>query len=451
MGRDTFPLMHLPQDLPLKTDIVLFHERIHYWQLLSCSNMQIHFFNYLDKIRTEVMKRKGNYWKICGQLVSNDTSSFDLVAESLESYQSHMYSVNVLPNMIKAMNLISTSPLTDMPYMELPHKTDKKFLPAYGAVLGFESGNIVFFPFNGVYLMESATYISQLLYQGRSLPHVEDINTKEDLKILGMWEFWRRLHGSKYDSELCLAYSFLAAVDLALNGYVMEPGDLEYRSEMASIPYRFGKIAYRLQGFPPLELNKEEPAAAVNHFQEKICEYFGWPSLDISTKTMAISITQILVANYYYMDEDIRSNSIFDKLFSESTRNLSGKIEEFEQLWDLFRRVNLDVVRIGQNILQNMLNACIYRIKHPGEFILPHIYYKELYSHFPLPLILLNGRYCTDYDLPSNAVHDLISLMVLKSFADSQNEQFEDSETKCGFLSNYLDCFYIQSGLGCPY
>ena len=165
---------------------------------------------------------------------------------------------------------------------------------------------------------------------------------------------------------------------------------------MASIPYRFGKLAYRSQGIPPLKLGNDEPAQAVANFQEKICHYSSWPSPVFSAKKMALLLTRVLIGacarHLPKTEANIEAlNLLFDKPFNE----IAEHIEDLEPAWNLFHKIRHKAPNIGQLVVGNMLNACIYRIKNPGEFALPHYYYSKLKSYFQLSM-QFNGNYFND-------------------------------------------------------
>jgi len=486
---DAVQIQRLPDNLPPSTAPVLFHERLHYWQMISCPKLQWHFVLFLDKLRAQVAAAGGLPHWICGQTYAEQLVPPEILEESLKSIDAEfaVYPMTLsqenlrtgkLPPIFDSVdrlgeNWITTGDAPDGAWptsqllLGLPHSPGKKLI-GYGAMLMFPAASekVVIFPFNGLYLMESAAYISQQLYEGRPLPKPEQLDEIEDQKYLGVWEYWRRLHGHRYSSEANLALAFLAAVDLTIMSDVIDitPSDSETHLEMFSLPYRFGKLAFALQGLEPLQpKDGDEPAQAVAQFQEQFCQWYGWPSPDFAIKKMAVQLTRIVVGAFArHIPATPENKALIETFLGDSlppgtpqTSYLAEHFELVEPIWNLFQYAT-GAPRIGQQVLGNMLNACLYRIKHPGEFALPHLYHAGLGRQFPLPLVLIDGTYYLDQEVGNalnvgwpypitgmETLHDLIALMTIKPLKYGEAGQ-------CGFLEEALECFYVKSGLGCP-
>jgi hypothetical protein len=483
---EAVPYNKLPPNLPSSTQSTLFHERIHYWQMLACPLQQWQFTLSLDRRRAQTAAAGGEPRWICGQGdravpmveldpflagISAHFRPFSLTAD-LQDLKEGRFPAAFAQTKLLATDWITPSAghaaflPTAQILMLLPH-SGNLMLPAYGAEMAFrDSTKLIRFPFNGRYLMESAAVLSQALFEGQPLPQPTNLDNPEDELYLGAWEFWRRLHGRRYNSERELAIAFLAAVDLTLVSDVLQvhEKDGEYGSEMSSIPFRFGKLAFRIQGLEPLRVGEDEdPAAAVARFQEQVSAYQSWPHPSHSVKKMAVAITRLLIsAVARHIPESQEAREAIEVLYdphgpvNESLGRTAERFEAMDAVWKLFRYAEGHPPLIGQLVLGAMLNACLYRIRHPGKFALPHIYHTELRRYFPLPLVLLNGSYHTDVE-PGDAmeegwpypvsamemVHDVISLLTTKSLARGHPKQ-------CGFLDEGIDCTYIRQGLGCP-
>lgn len=460
-GSDFVSLKNLPIDLSSDTKAKLFHEWVHYLQIISSPLQQLSFIYFLEKLRSEIAKLGGSPKPICSQLFEDDIASDEEIEKALASAEANfIFRGEVTNKMIVGPNVISVDPFTDMPLLELPHPEGNNiFLPAYGAVLGFGSHHkTVVVPFTGCHLLESAAYISQLLFEKKKLPRPENLDEDQDKIYLGPWEFWRRLHGPYYDREEDLALAFLVAVDLTMIPNIIDAPsmDPESRLEMASVPYRFGKLAYRAQGYPPIKFSEDNPRKDVAKFQEEFCRWCGWPTPREALLNMAVFLTRILIGAYAYVIPATKENKeLLSWLINCSTKEVAECVERLDCIWKLMSNAcEIASPRIGQDILGVMLNACMYRIQHPGEMALPHIYMSSLRMQFPLPIIFLGGEYYLDVDAhalecgwpyPINSLrmlNDCIGLVALKPL--------QRGIIKCGFLQEEIDCLYLNAGFGCP-
>jgi hypothetical protein len=101
-----------------------------------------------------------------------------------------------------------------------------------------------------------------------------------------------------------------------------------------------------------------------------------------------------------------------------------------------------------------MLNATMYRILLPGYFAAPHVYANDLTQAFPIPFILIGGKYFFDetiwdhkeyLHLPCKTVDlkfDCISIATLAPLADGS--------MVCGLKKQLSPCYYIRKGFPCP-
>jgi hypothetical protein len=136
-------------------------------------------------------------------------------------------------------------------------------------------------------------------------------------------------------------------------------------------------------------------------------------------------------------------------------------LAELESVWGLLHQAHKrgGSPAFGQLALGSMLNACVYRLKHPGEVALPHLYADRLWRQFPLPIVVVQGQYYQDssphggvadpdsmgepYPLTTmELLHDIMSLVTLRPMRKGLSG--------CGFVEDKSDCFYTRAGLGCP-
>jgi hypothetical protein len=452
---DAFPIRFFPPAQSAAVGRTLFHEKVHYWQLLFCPLVQSLFLQFLDRLfieaerlgaRTQMIASQGHFRKI----------GSEELAEDERSLRSHFARPALELAKIKSLNEIDPR-RTAMPFLMLPHKIPRLSLPGYGALMVLDDGSESFFPFTGPYLWEAAAFLSEALFAGEAPLRLRRGDAEEGELYLGAWEFWCRVHEARAASPEDLALGFLAAVDLALTSDIVDPEqyDSDYNMEIGSIPYRFGKIAYSAQGFQPFNRAGREAAAAVADWQEQFCRWRGWPSPTNCVRKSVFLLTSVLAATTARDMPNTPAGEQALRQFFGLEPGGNWSIADLEPVWKLIRLAcSRGAPAIGQPSLGAMLNACIYRLSHPGEAALPHLYASRLSGAFPLPIIVAENEYCIEqagsegvsaepYPLGStDLLHDVIGLIAVRPLRKSQ--------TGCGFIEERLECGYVRSGLGCP-
>jgi hypothetical protein len=308
-------------------------------------------------------------------------------------------------------------------------------------------------PFTALYLLESAAHISECLFAGQPLPRPAALEDGQDDLYLGAWQFWRRVHEHRYRDDASLGVSFLAAVDFAVVSHGLVPSaDSETQAELTSIPYRFGKLAYRAQGFEPLTLDGREPADAVARFQDGVCEWTGLPTQRQTLVTLSAFLTRRLLRSVgrHLGERELRNAS------RQLDRPLAEAGESLDEVWELIRTAASEgAPTIGQDSLGEMLNATAYRLSHPGVLAVAHAYERQLSAALPLPATLHQGKMLLDESAfgrvgwqgpyPREAVRLLTDAVGLTAIKPLLNH-----EPRCGFVADGLRCSYIGRGLGCP-
>jgi hypothetical protein len=434
----------------------LFHEHVHYWQMLFCSALQGFFVTTLNRMGVEARRfGTGARW------VSHfPTSDADLKAleEREESLLSHFSSeLDELDRTWVCGTDEVPGPLkTAMLFLQLPHQTPGQSLPAYGASMEFPAGGACFVPFTAPHLWEAAAQLCESLAAGEVPRRARGDGTKQDVLYYGVWEFWCRLHGRRYADARDLAFGFLAAVDLALSTALFAPkADLETRAERSSIPYRFGKIAFRAQGLAPIEGGAADPAKAVSDWQDAYCRWCGLPCPAADLRDGLLVVTRLLMATAAHRISDTPKNlAVLEELMGLDPAG-AWTAAALEPSWSLLRDVQSRAPAIGELAARTMLNAMVYRLRYPGRNALPHVYREQLEKAFPLPFLLDRGDYVMVPPggplaeptgplpvAPLELVHDIIGLATV--------EPLVHRDKSCGFLKYRTDCWYLRAGLGCP-
>jgi hypothetical protein len=300
---DVLPIRNIPSEGQMDNLIgTLFHERYHYWQLLSSTFVQLNFIIQLEILRRDIDRLKGHADFICSLLVNNLISN-DKMFEHSWSWAAHFERICVTPQMIVGSMELCSDPRIEILELRLPHgRSASTHLQAFGARLCSHSGGVPdVFPFNGRYLLESSAAVAQSLFAKHPFPALDCPKSRTDIVYSGAWELWYRLHRKRYRTETELSLAFLAAVDLAMstdwtNPYLEQANRYgDTIPALSSIPYRFGLVVLKSLEIPPLSLADCNPAQAANRLQESLCLALGWTSPSDCAKRMAEYLTLILV------------------------------------------------------------------------------------------------------------------------------------------------------------
>lgn len=200
-------------------------------------------------------------------------------------------------------NVVSDENPIAMPLLWYKHEYGNQYFVAFGALIDFF--DLVYF--TGDNLMEAFAYINDCLRKKIKIPQYNSLNS-EDNMYLGVYEFYRRIHGKRYKSEEELAISFLALVDLAL---VNDPfgchsdvyeNDEAFRQENVSLPYRFGCLVYRAKGFKPFIIENDDILSSIKKWQDEYCKYLGFFAVDDCIKNTLSYMLKIILndGNIYY-------------------------------------------------------------------------------------------------------------------------------------------------------
>ncbi|MBX6383881.1 MAG: hypothetical protein IRZ07_13050 [Microbispora sp.] len=457
---DLFPLVELPDPLPPHTEARIFHERTHYWQYLASPLLQQRFFLELEKIAIGVARAGGDREQILASRPPEDPAGVFrlMVATEADCSWFDLRDTHLLGGQQVDFPLGTFQVLYARP-------NDLGVTYGYGAALELPDGQTALVPFTALALAESASQVAECASSGKPPPRLER-NTPGEVRYYGCWEYWRRLHGGRVRNERALVAGFLAAVDLALTGGypAADERDPEMIRELRSIPYRFGKLAFRAQAFEFPEVDEADPGEAVERFQRDMCAWAAWPEPKTTFARSAVMLTKLLAVGLgrrplleYGLPEDD-----YGRLWVSDESNLAGELDALAPVWRAISVAALaDRPRpVGFEMAGMMLNAMHHRIRHPGRFAVPHLYRAELTEEFPLPLLLLDGIYCVDRALENqetvfrnrpyvgNALKvakDTMQLVPLLPLADGAD--------RCGFYDAPMmraTCLYGRAGLGCP-
>lgn len=454
-GEDFLNIKFLPPEVREAAAEVLFHERAHYWQMISSTIKQKHFLVFLSKLKKAARKNNLNPHNIYGSSSFDISNALDIASAyrelnfdaGEESFQAEV----VLP-------LFHPSPLIHPAFGSFTDSQGNR-LPGFAVKLGFgidDKPATVIFTLKSI--IESATYISECIYFGKPMPIVMDLSSEEDRTYLGAWELFRRLYmqtnvmfisnfSIKHDVRAA-GIAFLAAVDLALNG--------ELGGEM-SVSYRFGMIILKMMDLGDIKLADGDPANVVATYQDLLCQKLGWTNPIATFRKSAVWLTNFLLHTAIargVMCDEVSRRAVVRFSFMPSDE-IAENFQMCDEIWRLIRGVQKNGPRaIGESVAGAMLNALVFRLEHPGKFAIPQLYATELDLAFPLPVINWNGGFF--YDLPysdsgqsrpydlgaSELAQDCVTLLTMAPLIHG--------ETSCGFLRNFIPCCHVGAHWGCP-
>ena len=485
--------------------INLFHELVHSWQALSSPMIILNFLNVSKKLRANAEKlnlytprisdtylffddnnpdidfcykshrmnfiQRKNGRKLFGQIkkiyeewqgqgyTGNWTDfvkdlKFRLETESKKSiYDMLSADLDMVP---QSYNIISDEPPLAMPLLIYGHEQKGERFVCFGALIDYF--DMVYF--TGDNLMEAFANINDYLKRGENIPSYNPLK-EEDNMYLGVYEAYRRMHKHRYETEKELALSFLALVDLAfLNDPLGVHDDIyeydnSFRNENVSLPYRFGNLIYKAQGFRTFEIKNNDVASSIKEWQDDYCRYLGYFLPDDGIRNMVCAVLSSIIndACIYYQFPDKT------KILRTISRMIQNKEDWNEclhylldEINEMYRLLNGAKLTSQHHMLVMIVNALLFRLAHRGEMTAPCFYPNLIANSLESLLFVYNGEY---YSFPFDNYNDmplkqmdvghysLLDLMVLKPMA-------KEGVNSCGFLSSFIPCRFQHKGMGCP-
>lgn len=351
------------------------------------------------------------------------------------------------------LNIMETDPPVAMPFVEHIHPMNNgQIFPCYAAILDY----FFYIDFSLKNVIESVTYVSEFLKKDKSVPEI-DFKNPEELKYLGIWEFYKRLNQDFYKNEKELILSFLAICDLAINVDVFSDDDpslsLDEKMTNNSFPYRFGKLVSCIRACAPLQLIEgEEYSKTIENYQDAICKYMGITHPTISIRKIIFTITCSIAIDIERMIK--LDKSMFQDIILAPFDEINKRFDDVFKFIDYLNEKANSIknkISASNNILGSILNTLIYKLKNRGKFILYYLYQDEIMKHVPRPVVLYDGEIYTDISAVNTypyhvqkdfSMYDYINLFLAKSIADNK--------CACQFLARDITCWYQKNGLGCP-
>lgn len=485
--------------------INLFHELVHSWQALSSPMIILNFLNLSKKLRANaeklnlytprisntylffddsdpdidfaykshrmnfIQRREGHKlfhqikktykeWQEQGYTASWTDFTRELKSQLETKYQKNIYELlspdlDMVP---RSYNIIADEPPLAMPLLICEHEKKGERFASFGALIDYF--DMIYF--TGDNLMEAFANINDYLRKGENIPQYNPLKN-EDNMYLGVYEAYKRMHKHRYETEKELTLSFLALVDLAfLNDPMGVHDDIyeydnSFRNENVSLPYRFGNLIYKAQGFRTFKIKNDDIASSLKEWQDDYCRYLGYFLPDDGIRNMVCAILSSIIndACVYYRFPD--ESKILGTL-AQMTQNKENWNECLQYLLDeinkVYQYLNGAKLTSQHHMLVMIVNALLFRLQHRGEMVVPCFYSTQISGSLESLLFVYNGEY---YGVPFDNYNDkplkqmdvghysLLDLMVLKPMA-------KEAANSCGFLSSFIPCRFQHKGMGCP-
>lgn len=364
-------------------------------------------------------------------------------------------------HMVKgSYNVISDELSIAMPFICRPHIEQEKSFLEYGGLLDYFD----IINFTGDNLMESYAIVNECIAKGISIPQYE-ASKMESNRYLGAYEFYRRLHAHRYANERELAISFLIVIDICFttdplyNHNNLYQCDEDFYQENVSIPYRFGKLVFRAQGFRPFHISTESNILSdIETWENDFCEYQGFYLPEICIRHTIEYLLTILLNDFEGVGYKI-SQELIEILhdFKAEGPNWDVKLNQVVNSLNSLYQYHCEETPNSGLTFQNhtilaITNALIYRLYNRGKIILSASYQYEIRHSLESPVFIVGGQYaCNLIDSSSrgplmdysSGIYGPIENLVIKSIA-------KEGILSCGFRDNFYDCRYITNGYGCP-
>jgi hypothetical protein len=507
-----------------KSKAKLFHEQIHLWQILNSSILHYHFINFLGFIESSLEKLNFKDIKVAqvSPLFFKDTDlssamGLNVFSDSLTVLDvTFSWNLNnlLLTQSKELQNTFSIYPYSAMPFMYLPCNVKLPYpgIPSFGGELLINGTVDVLFPFSGIALLETASLIYECLFENKSFPVEADIQNDNTLKYIGPWIFWKRLHKATFLKERDAAIAFLAAVDISFKTDVLDhipakiAGEFNYYEservkhskvlddinklfkdsglsathkserymEKISIPYNFGKTAFRFRKYSGFSFENKSIVEAINKIQEDYHLDFSQTNIYLMLKINALFLTKLILISIKkhtpgltLNNLDLENDIYKINFFYESWVRTFELVDDYKHYYPLWNELSQYINSfIGGNLIAYLINACIFSIENPGIFCYPYENLEILKTNFPLPLININGIYFNENIgkknsrgpiaiSPKDLTKDCINLNTLKGLRllyDNTNfEKLNSAPNFCGFRNENNMCCFKAIRITCLY
>lgn len=445
-GSDGSLMRVLPERELLEVQQTLFHEEVHYWQLLSSPFLQSLFLSALQKTRLVVAANGGNPHAVCGE--PGFDGAVGAVTRSLRACYAAMSRTMGEPEGILDSQLVIDPP-TFVRRFGWTYPPDDDPMPGYLIVLLYpesvEACSATLQPrvvnIDLTTLTESHAFISESQFKG-CLPSRLAWSDPTDHELYkGIWEAWSRYYpGQPADVR---ARALAIVLQTAFDGGL--PHALMQFQELEDFPVeRFKRLLIR----SPQAINSAlATASEVQSYRaelEILCKLT--PQAKVLSAAKARLMRVLIFSLAPFLGHAYPWASWVEELL-DSERIDWKALEAVKQVFSKAQQLPL-----GAQVIATMYNAIELRQSDPTLFALPALNRDRLEKAFPLPLILLRGQYCFAGTglVPGQPIPVWLGMLRHEVVALASVRPMIQGSYQCGFLESGAQCWYVAEGLGCP-
>lgn len=491
---------------------VLFHERFHYWQMVSTPAMIAAHLGHLRLIEERVISEGGNPARLVTThpifqrqtLVESTRSLRPMLArllafemlkdESLERYKANVSLTNrewmhllvYLKLVVNETRVEFVEPPIDyfvrLPLDEHTAVAMSKKSTLLDVILRWVPGRGQWaaVPMSATSLLEAGAYVAECLLHGQlpTFPDEAEMSAEWFL-YREPWTTWQRLYGDLFRNEETATRAFVASIDLALGtdwpGQARYFGDADYRDEMFSPSYRFATL---LRAHRRVRSHLKDFAAqeqiAWHEYQDKVCQAMDWPKPKEVTRRL-LELTAVLAAISLASYGNFRMEDVLDLVLPErpeiSDQGLSDLVRTLMRTRE---GMGGSTPTYGLGLLEVMSRALYWRFFNPELWADPIAIPADLRVQlgYGLPVLWVNDQPFTEGGTPVIDFLRYVSLHGLSALSGIENEHigflftslreqgemhmrldFDNQRNPlcCGIETQGVPCDHMLAGMACPF
>ncbi|MFL6451315.1 MAG: hypothetical protein ACJ746_27095 [Bryobacteraceae bacterium] len=461
----------------------LFHERLHYWQLIGYPVFQWRFVYSLERLRYRLFLQNAKTYVVAGLTTGHRASPKEPVERAIAILDSV---VRTHPASLVEETRVEVTPNLCELEIGLIKPATSYSLPHANVLIRCVDGTVARIPLDAVHLLESAVSVTEVISGIRKLPSDETMVSADTLHYWGCWVYWREMLSASGLDTKRLMYVFLAAVDLAMMGDVGSLLDTDEASISEDPATSLDKFQRELS--PSMRflhickvsrvdlknvLSKEPFDRITGEFKssdpDALYQLQGVMAaackmslpIDVAGRDLlrhTLQLGKFLLSSDGSDSRTPGQQAVYE-LCNMPLAAWRNAISVCETIWQEIhqRRVEETMEFIGYKVWSVMKNFTESRCRQPAAHASPSYYLTLLRNRFPLPFVNFGGYFFAEREgiddekllsmhLPGPKVAvDLIELLPLLGVSAG------DSHSACGFIDHDVaSCDYAVFGLGCP-
>jgi hypothetical protein len=483
LGSEIVAFSKAPDQLYQAAGKQLFHERLHYWQLIGYPLFQWRFVFSLERLRKRLSLRGGKTYVVAGLSLGQSTMT-DAQLAQINAW------VAIFDGIISPDPRLAESGRLDITPGFCALESGLIFpIPTYSVVhanilIRSTSGSEVRVPLDPIHMFESAVSVTEVIVGNRALPSDDEILNANNLHYWGCWIYWREMLAKQGIATKQSMFAFLAAIDLAMMGdigWLVDTDKEEDEDPRTSIDklqsellpgFRFIRIckicSADLQGvlskapFNRITGEADSDSQALYELQGVMaaaCKM--WLPIDVAGRDLVRHTVRL--GKFLFMPDGPETRTPGQRAVCELSKD---PLPDWREAWPVCeviwkeideRRRQYTMEFVGHKLWSAMKNFCESRCRQPAAHVIPGIYRNRLQNRFPMPFVNFGGHFFTDWALTDKDVFSsmhvpgpriTVDIMELLPLLADFSEQ---SGPSCGFIRGGIaNCQYAVGGLGCP-